>query len=102
MDLFELVTGVKGVPNDKSQRIGILSLREDRMTGRVRHFVHIPTAVMLGDGLTKVGTFAQLLKYCSTGVFEIKLSPDKFVRVRTRARVERGRYTEEQLQNLDW
>ena len=100
MDLFELVTGVRGCPNDKSQRIGVLFLREDRITGRLRHFVHAPTQAMLCDGLTKPGTFVQLLKYCSTGYFEITLATDKFVRVRSWARIEGGRYTEEHLRNL--
>ena len=31
-DLFELMTGEKGVPQDKTQRLYIMGLREDRIT----------------------------------------------------------------------
>lgn len=36
-DLYELITGVKGVPQGKSQRLYILSLRGDRAQGRIRN-----------------------------------------------------------------
>eukprot|EP00959_Pyramimonas_sp_CCMP1952_P399540 8371310-Pyramimonas_sp.AAC.1 len=51
--MFELVTGLKGVPQDRQQRLAVMALGEERMTGRVRHTVHIPTDVMLSDALTK-------------------------------------------------
>eukprot|EP00959_Pyramimonas_sp_CCMP1952_P113484 2371955-Pyramimonas_sp.AAC.1 len=59
-DMFELVTGLKGVPQDRQQRLAIMALREERVTGRVRYTIHIPTDVMLSDALTKPGVFPQL------------------------------------------
>ena len=53
-DLFQLVVGEKGVPQDRYQRLYILSLREDRIKGTIRHFIWIPTAAMIADPLTKV------------------------------------------------
>ena len=37
-DLFQLVVGDKGVPQDRYQRVYIMSLREDRVTGHIRRF----------------------------------------------------------------
>eukprot|EP00959_Pyramimonas_sp_CCMP1952_P101945 2131992-Pyramimonas_sp.AAC.1 len=54
MDLFELVSGGRGLTTDKTQRISIMSLREDRLTGRFRRITHVPTASMLSDGMTKL------------------------------------------------
>eukprot|EP00959_Pyramimonas_sp_CCMP1952_P416400 8723743-Pyramimonas_sp.AAC.1 len=39
-DLHQLVTGMKGIPVHKTQRLSILSLREDRLAGRLRRFYH--------------------------------------------------------------
>eukprot|EP00959_Pyramimonas_sp_CCMP1952_P150748 3154860-Pyramimonas_sp.AAC.1 len=36
MDLFELITGGRGIPFDKSQRVAIMALREDRVHHRIR------------------------------------------------------------------
>ena len=47
MDLFDLATGQKGVPVDKSQRLGILAIREERRSGRLRRFGHLTTHYML-------------------------------------------------------
>lgn len=71
MDLFELCTGTKGLSNDKSQRLAILALREDRLLGRTRWMIHTPTKAMVADGLTKDGFFQQLLFLCTTGVFKL-------------------------------
>ena len=54
MNVFELITGGKGVPSERAQRIGVLALREDRATGRVRHTIHIPTKFTLTDPFTKL------------------------------------------------
>ena len=43
MDLFELITGGRGVPSDKSQRVAIMALREDRVHHRIRSVLHVPT-----------------------------------------------------------
>ena len=53
-DLFQLVVGQKGIPQDRYQRLYILSLRADRMKGGIRHFYWIPTLSMIVGALTKV------------------------------------------------
>ena len=42
-DLFHLVVGEKGVPQDRYQRLYILALREDRIKGTIRYLslIHI-------------------------------------------------------------
>ena len=52
-DVFELITGSKGVPQDRYQRIYVMALREDRIKGAIRRFMWIPTTSMLADCLTK-------------------------------------------------
>jgi len=52
-DVFELVTGLKGVPQDRYQRVYVMSLREDRLKQAIRRFFWIPTSAMLADCLTK-------------------------------------------------
>ena len=100
MDLFELCCGHKGIPSDKLQRIIVLSLREDRLRGNIRTFMHWPTAVMLADGFTKVGHFPQLLVYATSGVVRLTLPSDKYVRQRTRLPNLKG-HAEKDLINLD-
>ena len=80
MDVYELCTGSKGVPSDKTQRILILSLREDRWHGLIRHFYHYPTASMIADGLAQICRFTQLLRFATTGKFSFRHSSDKLVR----------------------
>ena len=53
MDVWDLCCGQKGTPQDKSQRLGVLSLREERRTLRLRRLFHIRTKWMLADRLTK-------------------------------------------------
>ena len=84
MDLYELVTNNRGLSADKGQRLIIVSLREDRMSGRIRTFQHIPTAAMIADGLTKTGVFLQLLRFCTSGYVAFKIGDDKFMRQRSR------------------
>ena len=81
MDLYELLTSAKGLSNDKSQRLVILSLREYRQLGIIRATYHCPTALMLADGLTKVGNFPQLLRYCTTGLLVLNYKPEQFFRL---------------------
>ena len=52
-DVFELITGQKGVPQDRYQRVYVMSLREERMKQGIRRFLWIPTTAMLADSLTK-------------------------------------------------
>ena len=81
MDLFELVTGARGLSSDKNQRLVIVALREDRMARRIRSFQHWPTTIMLADALTKPGTFLQMLKFCTSGYVDLAVK-DKRVRQR--------------------
>ena len=53
MDLWDLACSRKGVPQDKSQRLAVLAIREERRTLRVRRFFHVVTKYMLADILTK-------------------------------------------------
>ena len=68
MDLLELIVGSRGVPQDKSQRLIVLSLRERRVLRKTRAHAHIDTNDMLANGLTKhVAHNPQLTKLLSTG-----------------------------------
>ena len=100
MDLFELVTNVKGLSSDKSQRLAVLALREDRVTRRVRNFVHTPTATMLSDGLTKSGLFLRLMEFATTGIWKVELDQNNAVRVRQR--VATADYSEADLEAISW
>ena len=53
MDLLELITGKKGVPQDRSFRLIILALREKRLTNRFAASLHVDTHDMLASSLTK-------------------------------------------------
>eukprot|EP00974_Lingulodinium_polyedra_P005304 499835-Lingulodinium_polyedra.AAC.1 len=53
MDLWELCCGYKGIPQDKGQRLGILMLREERRSLRLRRLYFVRTKFMLADLLTK-------------------------------------------------
>eukprot|EP00971_Amphidinium_carterae_P114418 2267140-Amphidinium_carterae.1 len=52
-DMIQLVKGDKGVPQDRSQRLLILSLREKMFCGTVRSMHHIPTTRNPANNLTK-------------------------------------------------
>ena len=81
MDLFELMCSKKGLSNDTSQRVVVLSLREFRALGIIRALIHVPTVAMLADGLTKVGKFPQLLRFCTTGHVTFPIKDDKTFRI---------------------
>jgi hypothetical protein len=70
-DLLELVTGSKGCPQDKSQRLIILSLRERRVLGKTASISHITTGDMVANSLTKREESAQLTKLLSEGVLTV-------------------------------
>ena len=61
MDLLELITGKKGVPQDKSFILIILALREKRMTGRFSASLHVDTHGMLANAMTKHIVYDELL-----------------------------------------
>ena len=100
MDLFELVCGSKGLASDKSQRVAVMALREDRMSGRLRYILHYPTAAMLADALTKSGIFLQIMRFCTTGIVALPLKADQWIRIRRR--VAKDDFTEKQLEEIDW
>ena len=100
MDLFELVTNTKGLSTDKSQRLAIMALREDRMTGRVRCVVHVPPKAMLVDGMTKEGIFDMFLCFLTSGVWRVALRDDQWIRLRRRR--PQAVYTEADLENMTW
>ena len=66
-DFWELTCEQEGIPSDKSQRLAILAMREDRLAGRLRNFVLVDTANMIGDGLTKAGIFPQSMQLNTWG-----------------------------------
>ena len=97
-DLFQLCCGMKGIPTDKTQRLSILSIREDRLCGRIRNFIHIPTNAMVVDGLTKPGTFSELLKLVSTGQWTVWSTLSKCCTMRSLVKLDT--YTEDDLVGL--
>ena len=66
-DLFELSTGSRNLPQDKSQRLYVMAHREARATGRLRWFILTPTECMTADALTEVMTSPCLMKWLTTG-----------------------------------
>ena len=78
MNLFELVSSARTLPNDKNHRIGICR--------RLRHVVHIPTGIMLADQLTKRMTSALFMKFLSTGVWSTKLNGELRARIKRAAK----------------
>ena len=94
-DLWELCCGLKGIPIDKTQRLSILGLREDRMTGRIRYMIHVNTENMIMDGLTKLGTFPQLMLLMTTGIIRIDNYKNKPCTIRKSSKREIT--TEEEL-----
>ncbi len=68
VDLWELSCGLRGVPQDKSQRLGILAIREERRSFRLRRLYHIVTHFMLADPMTKH------IGYVSKSLYELLTS----------------------------
>ncbi|CAJ1430110.1 unnamed protein product, partial [Effrenium voratum] len=75
-DLYELVTGEKSMPQDKTQRLYIMALKEARCTGRLRMWSLIPTECMTADDLTKPMTSKCLNALLSTGMLEFWNQPE--------------------------
>ena len=81
MDFWELCCGYRGVPQDKSQRLAVLAVREERRTHRLRRLYHLGTASMLSDMLTKTSGWDSVsLKELVTSGFWTIIG---FLRVRT-------------------
>ena len=73
MDLWELSCGLKGIPQDKSQRLRVLSIREERRCLRLRRLYHIRIRWMCADQLTKVSgqDSKELFRLVSSGYYVI-------------------------------
>ena len=73
MHLRELCCGLRGTPQDKSQRLGALSLREERRTLRLRRLFHTRTSWMLADMLTKATSMdsRSLLELITSGCWSV-------------------------------
>ena len=73
MDLWELSCGMRGIPQDKSQRLGILSMREERRSERLRRLLHVRTKWRVCDYLTKRegADSKSLLELLSCGIWSI-------------------------------
>ena len=91
---------MKGVPSDESSRLAVLSMREERLSGRVRNFIHLPTEVVIVGGLTKTGTFKQLMEHMTTGIWHIRLQKGKVITMR-RSIDTTDSYSEQDLLDLD-
>ena len=84
MDLWELSCGMRGIPQDKSQRLGILAMREERRSHRLRRLFHVITHFMLADPMTKhVG-------YVSKSLYELLTSGHWTVADKIRVRHQFG------------
>ena len=67
-DVFELVTGERTLPQDKGQRLYVLSIKEARLMGKIRMLTLIPTQCMTADSLTKSMIHASMLLLLTTGL----------------------------------
>ena len=67
-DLYELITGERTLPQDKSQRLYILATKEARLAGRIRYTSLVPTESMTADSLTKAMISSCMLLLLSAGV----------------------------------
>ena len=71
-DLYELVTGQKGDPQDRTQRLIVMSLRERRLLQRTRAYIWVDTKSMMANALTKVIPVDPLLDdFMSTGTMRL-------------------------------
>ena len=74
-DLLELISGARGVPQDKSQRLIILSLRERRVLRKTVGHGHIDTRDMIANALTKkVQDCAQLGQVFTSGYLQFNFA----------------------------
>ncbi|CAL1138133.1 unnamed protein product [Cladocopium goreaui] len=67
-DLWELVTGLRTLPQDKGQRLYVLGIKEARLNGKMRQIVLVPTECMTSDALTKPLVHKNLLEVMTAGV----------------------------------
>ena len=69
-DFYELSTGARAIPQDKSQRLYLIAHREARASGRLRWLILTPTECMTADSLTKVMTSPCMMKWLTTGCID--------------------------------
>lgn len=69
-DLYELCTGSRTLPQDKTQRLYVLSIKESRLTGRIRMISLVPTECMTADSLTKAMISPCMMHLLTTGIVE--------------------------------
>eukprot|EP00959_Pyramimonas_sp_CCMP1952_P276031 5769728-Pyramimonas_sp.AAC.1 len=100
MNLFELICFSKSLPNDKHHRVGILALREDRLTRRIRNIIHLPTTVMLADQLTKKMLSPIYMHFLTTGEWKIELNERSIILRRVVRRP--ATYTEQDLKDNNY
>ena len=65
-DVIQLLVGQRGVPQDRSQRLVVLSLRERRLISKIRNLVHVRTQDMVANCLTKHVSHCPQLHACLT------------------------------------
>ena len=99
MNLFELLVHKKALPNDKHHRVGILALREDRLTRRIRNVYHLPTSIMLADPLTKHMISKVFMLFVTTGTWST--ITDKQIRIKLSCK-RPSSYTENDLITNDF
>ncbi len=69
-DLSELIIGLRSTPQDRTQRLYVLGVKEARISGRLRQIAIVPTQCMTADALTKPMTSPCLLKLMSSGIVQ--------------------------------
>ena len=84
-DVFELVTGMRTLPQDKTQRLYILALRETRLSGRMRQLCLVPTQSMTADPLTKSMVLEPMNLLLSCGIIRFRNEPGHPVLILTRS-----------------
>ena len=82
-DLYELITGERTLPQDKSQRLYILAIKEARLAGRIRYTSLVPTESMTADSLTKAMISTCMLLLLSAGVVVFRNEDGHAVQSRT-------------------
>ena len=98
-DHLELMTGLKGTPQDRHQRLYVLSLRDSRMIGTIRRAILGPTDIMAADALTQSMISPQMMDLLTTGYLWMNTKTVKVVRIRTRQRI--ADYSEKDLEDMD-
>ena len=81
-DAYELITGGRPLPDDKTQRLYIESMRQERLAGTIRHFYKVPTQSMLADCLTKVMASRQMELLLTRGILDMHNETAQCIKVR--------------------